>query len=162
MTNALAAKHNHHDDAEDMSAHLIKHVSFTLGEETYAINAARVNEVLRYTEITPVPGAPSFILGIINLRGNVVTVINGRGVFGLSNQAVSEQSRIIVVEIEDFALGIVVDRVSAIVDLNAQEIETPPATGDETGARFIQGVYNEDEELLILVDFSRVTELLPR
>ena len=65
-------------------------------------------------------------------------------------------------EIEDFALGIVVDKVSAIVDLNAQEIETPPATGDETSARFIQGVYNEDDELLILVDFSRVTELLPR
>jgi purine-binding chemotaxis protein CheW len=162
MTNALAEKLNHHDDAEDMSAHLIKHVSFTLGEETYAINAARVNEVLRYTEITPVPGAPSFILGIINLRGNVVTVINGRGVFGLSNQAVSEQSRIIVVDIEDFALGIVVDRVSAIVDLNAQEIETPPATGDETSARFIQGVYNQEDELMILVDFTRVTELLPR
>jgi purine-binding chemotaxis protein CheW len=162
MTNALVAAHHHHDDAEDMSAHLIKHVSFTLGQETYAINAARVNEVLRYTEITPVPGAPSFILGIINLRGNVVTVINGRGVFGLSNQAVSEQSRIIVVDIEDFALGIVVDRVSAIVALNAQEIETPPATGDETSARFIQGVYNEDDELMILVDFTRVTELLPR
>lgn len=161
MTNALVAEHNH-ADADDVSAHLIKHVSFGLGEETYAINAARVNEVLRYTEITPVPGAPAFILGIINLRGNVVTVINGRGVFGLPNHTVSEQSRIIVVDIEDFALGIVVDKVSAIVDLNAREIETPPATGDETGARFIQGVYNEDDELLILVDFSRVTELLPR
>lgn len=161
MTNALVAEHNH-ADADDVSAHLIKHVSFALGEETYAINAARVNEVLRYTEITPVPGAPAFILGIINLRGNVVTVINGRGVFGLPNNTVSEQSRIIVVDIEDFALGILVDKVSAIVDLNAREIETPPATGDETGARFIQGVYNEDGELLILVDFSRVTELLPR
>ncbi|HDZ09411.1 chemotaxis protein CheW [Pseudohongiella sp.] len=161
MTNALVAEHKH-ADAEDVSVHLIKHVSFTLGNETYAINAARVNEVLRYTEVTPVPGAPAFILGIINLRGNVVTVINGRGVFGLPNHAVSEQSRIIVVEIEDFALGIVVDKVSAIVDLNAQEIEIPPATGNEAGARFIQGVYNEDDELMILVDFSRVTELLPR
>lgn len=161
MTNAHLAEHSH-TDADDVSAHLIKHVSFTLDGETYAINAASVNEVLRYTEITPVPGAPAFILGIINLRGNVVTVINGRGVFGLPNHAVSEQSRIIVVDIEDFALGIVVDKVSAIVDLNAREIETPPATGDENGARFIQGVYNQDDELLILVDFSRVTELLPR
>ncbi len=160
MTNATAAEHNTRN-ARDGAEHLIKHVSFTLGEETYAINAARVNEVLRYTEVTPVPGAPAFILGIINLRGNVVTVINGRGVFGLSNHAISEHSRIIVVEIEDFALGVVVDRVSAIVDLNAEEIETPPATGDESGARFIQGVYNENDELLILVDFSRVTELLP-
>ena len=161
MTNTALAEQGS-PSAQDVSAHLIKHVSFTLGEETYAINAARVNEVLRYTEITPVPGAPAFILGIINLRGNVVTVINGRGVFGLANQAVSEQSRIIVVEIEDFVLGVVVDKVSAIVDLNEQEIETPPATGDETGARFIHGVYNENDQLLILVDFTRVTELLPR
>lgn len=161
MTNPLVAEHTA-QDAENNPAQLTKHVSFTLGNETYAINAARVNEVLRYTEVTPVPGAPAFILGIINLRGNVVTVINGRNVFGLPNHATSEQSRIIVVEIEDFALGVVVDRVSAIVDLNAGDIETPPATGDETGARFIQGVYNENDELLILVDFSRVTELLPR
>jgi len=65
------------------------------------------------------------------------------------------------VEIGDFMLGVVVDRVSAIVDLNADEIETPPATGDVAGARFIRGIYNEDGQLMILVDFSRVIELLP-
>ncbi|MEX2334534.1 MAG: chemotaxis protein CheW, partial [Pseudohongiella sp.] len=86
MTNTALAEQAS-GKAHDSTAQLIKHVSFTLGGETYAINAARVNEVLRYTEITPVPGAPAFILGIINLRGNVVTVINGRGVFGLANQA---------------------------------------------------------------------------
>jgi purine-binding chemotaxis protein CheW len=160
MPNTVIAEHGSYT-ATDSSAHLIKHVSFTLGEETYAISAARVNEVLRYTEITPVPGAPAFILGIINLRGNVVTVINGRGVFGLPDHTSSEQSRIIVVEIGDFMLGVVVDRVSAIVDLNADEIETPPATGDVAGARFIRGIYNEDGQLMILVDFSRVIELLP-
>lgn len=161
MTNA-SAQPQVVDTIDDISTHLIKHVSFVLGGETYAISAARVNEVLRYTEITPVPGAPAFIMGIINLRGNVVTVINARGVFGLPNQEITDQSRIIVVDIEDFALGVLVDRVTAIVDLDENAIETPPATGNEAAARFIHGVYNEDEELLILVDFSRVTELLPR
>lgn len=140
----------------------IKHVSFELGEETYAINAARVNEVLRYTEITPVPGSAHFILGIINLRGNVVTVIDARTAFGLPMLDHTQNSRIIVVEIEDFVLGILVDRVAEVIDLDKNAIETAPATSQDESSRFIQGVYNQDEHLLILVDFERVTELLKR
>lgn len=139
---------------------MIKHVSFDLGEETYAINAARVNEVLRYTEITPVPGSAYFILGIINLRGNVVTVIDARTVFGLPTLEHTQNSRIIVVEIEDFVLGILVDRVAEVIDLNKHAIEIAPATSQDASSRFIQGVYNQEEHLMILVDFSRVTELL--
>ena len=145
------------DDPLDM----VKHVSFALGEETYALNAARVHEVLRYSEITRVPGSASFILGIINLRGNVVTVIDARSVFGLPPAGHSQQSRIIVVEIEDFVLGILVDRVAEVIDMNKKAIESAPATSQDDSSRFIQGVYNQDEQLIILVDFSRVTDLLP-
>jgi purine-binding chemotaxis protein CheW len=140
---------------------MIKHVSFELGDETYAINAARVNEVLRYTEITPVPGSAYFILGIINLRGNVVTVIDARTVFGLPTLNHTQHSRIIVVEIEDFVLGILVDRVAEVIDLNKHAIESAPATSQDASSRFIQGVYNQNNHLIILVDFSRVIELLP-
>lgn len=160
--NMTAVANIRQETLEALPEHVIKHVSFILNDEIYAINAARVNEVLRYTDITPVPGAPGFILGIINLRGNVVTVIDARTVFGLSREEVTPQSRIIVVEIEDFVLGVLVDRVAAVVDLNQHEIEVPPSTGQEASARFIQGVYNEDDQLLILVDFGRVVELLPR
>ena len=139
---------------------MIKHVSFELGEETYAINAASVNEVLRYTEITPVPGSAYFILGIINLRGNVVTVIDARTVFGLPTLEHTQNSRIIVVEIEDFVLGILVDRVAEVIDLNKHAIEMAPATSQDESSRFIQGVYNQDNNLMILVDFGRVTQLL--
>jgi purine-binding chemotaxis protein CheW len=140
---------------------MIKHVSFELGAETYAINAARVYEVLRYSEITRVPGSANFILGIINLRGNVVTVIDARAVFGLPQAEHSHNSRIIVVEIEDFVLGILFDRVAEVIDLNKKAIETAPATSQDESSRFIQGVYNENDQLIILVDFSRVVDLLP-
>lgn len=157
---ALAVDANQHD--EELPRNVIKHVSFALGEETYAINAARVNEVLRYTEITPVPGAPSFILGIINLRGNVVTVIDARTVFALPGRDVTSQSRIIVVEVEDFIVGVLVDRVAAVVDLDETAMEIAPNTGQDASARFIQGVYNQEDLLLILVGFDRIVELLPR
>ncbi|TFH75871.1 chemotaxis protein CheW [Gammaproteobacteria bacterium LSUCC0112] len=140
---------------------MIKHVSFELSNEVYALNAAKVNEVLRYTEITPVPGSAHFILGIINLRGNVVTVIDARTVFGLPTLEQTQNSRIIVVEIEDFVLGILVDRVAEVIDLNKNLVEIAPATSQDPSSRFITGVYNTDDHLMILVDFSKVTELLP-
>ena len=146
------------DDAEG-AANFIKHVTFTLADETYAVAAASVNEVLRYTEITPVPGGPGHVLGIINLRGDVVTVVDGRRVFGLGSGEINEQTRIIVVEIEDFILGILVDRVSAVVDLREDLMESSPNTGNEMATRFIQGVYNEEDALHILVDFSQMTQI---
>lgn len=140
---------------------MIKHVSFALANETYALNAAKVNEVLRYTEITPVPGAPHFILGIINLRGNVVTVIDARTVFGMSVVEQTPSSRIIVVDIEEFVVGILVDRVAEVIDLNKNLIEVAPSTSQDPSTKFITGLFNTDNRLLILVDFSRVVELLP-
>ena len=73
---------------------VLQWVTFQLENETYGINVMQVQEVLRYTEIAPVPGAPEYVLGIINLRGNVVTVIDTRSRFGLPSGDVSENSRI--------------------------------------------------------------------
>lgn len=153
----LAIDHLTSDKPMDM----IKHVSFKLANETYALNAAKVNEVLRYTEITPVPGSAYFILGIINLRGNVVTVIDARTVFGLPVVDQTQSSRIIVVEIEEFVVGILVDRVAEVIDLNKNMIEIAPATSQDPTTKFITGLFNSDDQLIILVDFSKVTELLP-
>lgn len=140
---------------------MIKHVSFKLANETYALNAAKVNEVLRYTEITPVPGSAHFILGIINLRGNVVTVIDARRVFGMPDVEQTQSSRIIVVDIEEFVVGILVDRVAEVIDLNKNMIEIAPATSQDPSTKFITGLFNSDDQLIIIVDFSRVIDLLP-
>lgn len=158
----LATDTSHASRQDDISIRpLTKYVSFTLAGERYALNASRINEVLRHSEITPVPGSAAFILGIINLRGNVVTVVDARAVLGLTYQPPGAQSRIIVVEIEDFTVGILVDQVAAVVDLDTLCIEEAPATGNMAAMRFIRGVYNMDDTLYILVEFDRITELLP-
>ena len=77
---------------------VLQWVTFQLDRETYGINVMQVQEVLRYTEIAPVPGAPDYVLGIINLRGNVVTVIDTRSRFGLQPAEVSDNSRIVIIE----------------------------------------------------------------
>lgn len=135
---------------------VLQWVTFKLGEETYGINVMQVQEVLRYSEIAPVPGAPDYVLGIINLRGNVVTVIDTRSRFGLDTNEVTDNSRIVIIESEQQVVGILVDSVAEVVYLKSSEIDSAPNVGTEESAKFIQGVCNRDGLLLILVDLNKL------
>ncbi len=134
---------------------VLQWVTFKLENEMYGVNVMQVQEVLRYTEIAPVPGAPNYVIGIINLRGNVVTVIDTRVRFGLMPSEVSENSRIVIIEAEKQVIGILVDGVAEVVYLRSSEIDVAPNVGTDESAKFIQGVSNRDGELLILVDLNR-------
>jgi len=143
-------------NAADVNDEILQWVTFHLEEETYGINVMQVQEVLRYSEIAPVPGAPAYVLGIINLRGNVVTVIDTRTRFGLNSAEVTDNSRIVIIEAEKQVIGILVDSVAEVVYLRSSEIDSAPNIGTEESAKFIQGVSNRDDELLILVDLNKL------
>lgn len=131
-------------------------VTFRLDDEVYGINVMLVQEVLRVTDIAPVPGAPGYVVGIINLRGNVVTVIDTRMRFGLPSREMDDSTRIVIIEAEKQTVGIVVDSVAEVVDIYSNEIESAPNVGNDDTARYIEGVVSRDEELLILVDLNKL------
>jgi len=135
---------------------VLQWVTFKLEDETYGINVMQVQEILRYSEIAPVPGAPLYVQGIINLRGNVVTVIDTRSRFGLESCEVTDDTRIVVIESEKQVIGILVDSASEVVYLKASEIDDAPNIGNEESAKFIQGVSNREGKLLILVDLDKL------
>ena len=135
---------------------MLQWVTFRLCNETYGINVMQVKEVLRYTDIAPVPGAPSFVLGIINLRGSVVTVIDTNNRFGLSTSEISDDTRIVIIESEEQVIGILVESVAEVVYLRQSEIESSPNAGTDESAKFIQGVSNHNGVLLILVDLNKL------
>jgi purine-binding chemotaxis protein CheW len=135
---------------------ILQWVTFRLDNESYGINVMQVQEVLRHTEIAPVPGAPSYVLGIINLRGNVVTVIDTRQRFGLTSAPITDNTRIVIIEADKQVVGILVDSVAEVVYLRQSEIETAPNVGTDESAKFIQGVCNKNNELLILVDLEKM------
>ncbi|MBU3071200.1 chemotaxis protein CheW [Aestuariicella sp. G3-2] len=135
---------------------ILQWVTFKLAGETYGINVMQVQEVLRYSEIAPVPGAPSYVLGIINLRGNVVTVIDTRHRFGLEDGELTDNTRIVIIEADNHVVGILVDSVAEVVYLKQSEIETAPNVGNEESAKFIQGVCHKNDELLILVELDKL------
>ncbi len=135
---------------------LLRWVTFKLDREIYGVNVMQVREVLRYTDIAPVPGAPSYVLGIINLRGNVVTVIDTRMRFGLPTTEVTDNTRIMIIESDKQVIGILVDSVAEVVDLNTADIDDTPNVGTEESAKFIRGVCNREKELLILIDLNKL------
>ncbi len=140
-------------DQQPEEVKLSRWVTFRLADETYGINVTQTQEVLRITEIAPVPGAPPFVLGIINLRGNVVTVIDMRMRLGLPTKEIDDASRIVILEGEDDEIaGILVDSIAEVVELNEYNIEPPPNTGQNPHADIISGVIHQDNELIILLE----------
>lgn len=131
-------------------------VTFRLADEVYGINVMLVQEVLRWTEIAPVPGAPDYVLGIINLRGNVVTVIDTRLRLGLPPREPDDSSRIVIIEAERQVVGILVDSVAEVMDLNSSEIDSAPNVGNDESSKYIQGVASRDGSLLILIDLNKL------
>lgn len=141
------------DNKED---DIIQWVTFRLDGEIYGINVMQVQEVLRVTEIAPVPGAPDYVMGIINLRGNVVTVIETRKRFGLQSGEIDDSSRVVISEADGNVVGILVDSVAEVVDLKRSEIESSPNVGNEESSKYIEGVATHNDNLLILVDINKL------
>lgn len=131
-------------------------VSFRLGEETYALKALNVQEILKAEEISPVPGAPDFVLGVINLRGNIVTVMDTRLRFGLEAPPADGIRQIIVTESPEQTLGLLVDDVSEVVGIRSEEIEPAPELENAEIGRHILGVVRSEEGLRILIDVDRL------
>ena len=135
---------------------VLRWVTFQLDKEMYGVNVMQVREVLRYSDIAPVPGAPAYVLGIINLRGNVVSVIDTRLRFGLPPAEATDNPRIMILESLRQPVGILVDSVAEVVDLNTKDIDDTPNVGTEESAKFICGVCNRNDELLILIDLYKL------
>ena len=140
--------------AQNISGSISQWVTFSLNGEIYGIDVMQVQEVLRMTPIAPVPGAPHFVLGIVNLRGNVVTVVDTRVRFGLMSKEPDEYTRIIIVEAQDVVIGLLVDAVAEVVEVPSKSIETSPSIGGEDRSKYIKGVQTREDSLLILIDLD--------
>ena len=143
-------------DNEVLNDPIIQWVTFYLADEKYGINVSHVSEVLRPTEIAPVPGAPEFVMGIINLRGTVVTVVNTRKRLGLPVKEVDDLSRIVIVELAGQVVGMLVDSVADVMNLKASSIEVAPSIGDDASSQYINGLSKQGDDLLILVDLDKL------
>src|SRR5216684_3284335 len=131
-------------------------VVFHLGAELYGVEISRVHEIIRLQAVTRVPHAPSFVEGVINLRGKVIPVVDLRRRFGLDSAEHTRASRIVVVEIGDQVVGIVVDGVSEVLRVNTSIVEPPSPVVAGVDSEYLHGIAKLPERLVILLDLDRV------
>lgn len=135
----------------------IKVIVFKLGTEEYGIDVDQVETIERMVPITRVPKTYSFVKGVINLRGVVIPVIDLRGRFGLEEIEPTDQSRIIIVSVEDMQVGFIVDSANDVIDLDSDVIDTPPEVVGGVKAKYLHGVARISEErLLIMLNLTEV------
>ncbi len=130
-------------------------VSFHIGEEEFGLDILRVQEIIRVQDLTRVPNSPSFVDGVINLRGKVIPVVALRKRFGLGTVPHDKQTRIVVIEVGGAVLGFIVDSVSEVLRIPAETIAPPPRLG-KVEREYVSGVGKLDNRLLILLDVDRL------
>ena len=131
-------------------------ISFKLGEETYGIEITKIREIIRMGQITQIPEAPRYIKGLINLRSTVIPVIDLRTRFGLAEGELTNESRIMVLNVGSRTIGIVVDAVSEVLRVTGDQISEAPPTVASLGDEYMTGLVRLEEQLLILLDVDKL------
>ena len=137
-----------------------KYLTFTLGKEQYGLEILKVREIIGYMEITAVPQTPHYVKGVINLRGQVIPVIDLRARFNMELAEITEESCVIVVETRQndrkFSVGVAVDKVEEVLDIEGENIEESPQFGSSVNTDFILGMGKIGESVKILLDIDQV------
>lgn len=135
-------------------------LAFQIGPEEYGVGILKVREILKYDELTRIPGAPPAVRGVINLRGNVVPVIDLARKFGLGETPISKLTCIVVVEVDDQGtantLGVLADAVNQVIDLETGQVESPPEFGLEGRLDYLLGMGRMGKKFLLILDVDRV------
>jgi purine-binding chemotaxis protein CheW len=142
--------------AEEEDAQEGKFLAFAIGSEEYGIDIRHVTEIIGIQKITDLPDMPSYIKGVINLRGKVIPVIDVRLRFGLEERGYDERTCIVVVNIRGASVGLIVDSVSEVLDISDDAIEPPPQIRRSESSKFIQGLGKVDGEVKILLNIQKL------
>lgn len=137
-----------------------KYLTFTLNNEEYAIEILKVNQIIRLQEITAIPKTPSFIRGVINLRGMIIPIIDLRRKFEMADHTDTDRTCIVVIQIEQNGksvnMGIVIDEVREVLEIPAADIEETPEFGTGIDTEYIMGIAKTGRNIKIMLDISKV------
>ena len=133
-----------------------KYLTFVLAGEEYGLEILKVREIIGVMDITPVPRTPEFVKGVINLRGKVIPVVDLRLKFDMDEMERTEETCIIVVDVRGVEMGIIVDKVSEVLDIVGENIEDAPTFGVDVNTDYILGIGKAEDRVTILLDIGKV------
>ncbi|NUM87840.1 MAG: purine-binding chemotaxis protein CheW [Bdellovibrionales bacterium] len=147
------------EQSQDMEkASSERFLSFSLGQEEYAMPLLKVREVIAMPEVTPIPQTPSFFLGIMNLRGQVISILDLRTKLGIK-PANGSETAVIICELSPVCLGVVVDSVNAVLSPKAGEISGKPDAQMNKNTDYITGVYRREKSLVLFLDIAKTLDV---
>lgn len=133
--------------------------AFKLLKEEYGVNILNVQEIKVLTDITRVPFAPDYIKGVINLRGSVLPVIDLKRRIGLEDAPYTDATRIIIMKIGEFSIGMIVDAVTEVLTISGRDINPAKDVSDSTSNRFVNSIGNIDARLIIMLNLDEIVDL---
>lgn len=131
-------------------------LTFQLGEELYGVDILRVQEIKGYTAVTKIPNTPAHIKGVLNLRGTIVPIVELRTKFGMETIDYTMFTVIVVVVVREKIMGLVVDAVSDVLNIDKQDIQPPPQFGAKVDVSFLNGIGKSGDKLIALLDMDRL------
>lgn len=144
------------EDYTATSAELLQLVSFLLGNEEFGVDIVCVQEINRMLDLTKIPNSPDYVDGVANLRGRVIPVIDLRHKLGLPKKEHDNNTRIIVVEVNNKTIGFIVDSVKEVLRIPVSIMENPPEIASGINSEYIKSVGKLEDRLLILIDLEKI------
>lgn len=150
---SFETKYNNDESAgfEDMTTYL----EFDLGNESYGVKLIAVREVITVPETTPLPNGPKFFKGIMNLRGQIISIVDLRDKLGIKANNTVEEA-VVIVDFDGISIGLIVDSINKVLNFNMKDLVEIPEVQSQVNAQYIQGVYKSESKLTLLLDIERI------
>lgn len=136
-----------------------RYLEFSLGDEVFAIPLLQVRELISIPETTPIPNSPAHFLGIMNLRGQVISVVDLRKKMKITEQEGNSEQAVIIIEINGINMGVVVDSINKVLNFSESEVQDVPEIESQVNSEYIDGVYKQESNLVILMNLEKVLSL---
>ena len=155
---ALTKQYSVQDEGKQTDERILEMVGFKLGNEEFMVDINKIREIIMKTDITYVPRIPSYFEGVINLRGNIVPIINMRKKLGMESSGFTKDSRILIMEVNDMFVGFIVDKITKVILIPEKNIEPTPVTFGGMASEYIHGVGRYENKIIGWVNIERLVE----
>lgn len=152
-------KHDNHENPKDLNGELQKYLQFDLGLEHYALPLLSVKEVIPKPDTTPLPNCPSYYVGIMNLRGQIISIVDLRKKLNLQSKTENLEEAVIIVEYEGVGIGVIVDSINRVLHIGHKEIIEVPEVKSQINSQYIHGVYKGEDKITVILDLESVLNI---
>lgn len=145
---------------EETKTESVTFLQFDLGQESYGVKLLSVKEVITVPDVTPLPNGPSYFQGIMNLRGQIISIVDLRKKLGIKSKESIEEEAVVIVDFDGVSIGLIVDSINRVLSVNLADLVEIPEVQSQVNSKFIQGVHRGEDKLTLVLDLAKIFNLV--